>query len=265
MSPLWRERVIVGLAPDRISALRISGGWRQRLVSQHEQALESTDATRWEDAVQALSVLLSSADWSKAAVDVVLSNHWVRYAIVPGQRDLGAAALQTLADLVFEKIYGDLRRQWEIRVSPAAHGASAVASGISLQLLAALRDACGSRLRMICPALMPVFNQARRSIATKASGRLAMMEHGRITLASLRDGHWQSIVSRAVAAGDPDALSGLLRGETVLDGQAVNGTLWLCNLGGEIRMPSDTPRQVQTIAPAHLAGSRPGLATWCLG
>lgn len=262
MSALWRDRIVIGLMPDRLSALRVSGNWRRRIVDQHDQALQPEGATSWEAATHAMKTLLATPAWSYSHVEVVLSNHWVHYAVVPGQRGFGSADYKTLAGIVFGKTYNDLCQEWDIQTGPAANGESVVASGVPRSLLDTLRTAAGHRLHSIRPALMLVFNRARRT--GKTSGHIVLLENGRITVATLRDGKWQSIVSRAVVTDDPNALIRLLHNEITLQGQPLDGTLWLCDLGGDARMPSSSPWRTQTIEPPTLPIGAGGLVRHCL-
>ena len=267
MSRLWRDRVIVGLAPGRLSALRLGGGWRKHLVAHHDQTLHSKPASDWKAALQAMQALLETPAWSEGHIEVILSNHWVHYAVIPGQPGLGAAEHKTLAGIVFANTYGDLCQDWDIRISRTTNNQSTIASGVPRGLLEALRTSAGPRLRSIRPALMSVFNRARRNAIGNSAVTLALLEHGRATVVSLEDEQWRSVVSRAVVNDDPDTFLAMLNQETALQGQTEQGPLWLCDLGGGLRATSHGTRPIHTLEPPPLPqGSgeslRIGLAQW---
>ncbi|HEX5394148.1 MAG TPA: hypothetical protein VFW68_12745 [Rhodocyclaceae bacterium] len=286
MSPSWlrfpafslssfapRDQVLVGLSPERLSALHLGRGPRRRLLDKYEVNLTSDPAggmgstaggVHWEPPVGALQALLSRPAWNRADVTVLLSNHYVHYAVMPLQKGLRESERDALARVLFRKSYGDLCSTWEFRVSPAdAAAPTTLASGVSQPLLNSIAGACtdGARLRSVQPSLMPMFNRLRRTVG-KGSGTLAVVEFGRVTLAHLEAGQWQSVVSRADSGG---LLFPLLDEENQLHERAPGGLLWLCDLTGAVRIPPNSPWRVQQAAPDILDAGTPGvpeLAAW---
>ncbi|MDD5250690.1 MAG: hypothetical protein PHY45_17060 [Rhodocyclaceae bacterium] len=252
MSLSWRERVVVGLAPDQLSALALGGFWRPRLIDRHARLLAEQDAAHWDKGIAALEALLAEPAWRGRDITVVLSGHYVRHAVIPGGRGLADAARRSLADVVFREVFGDLARDWELRVSPTTGGMPTLACGVPRPLLAALQAACEGRgrLRSIQPSLMPVFNRARQQIA-KSVGCLALVEPGRITVAALENGRWKYVDSRA---GGGNLLPQLLLEEGELHARQPGGILWLCDLTGAARLPGGTFWSHKRIDPPRLAG-----------
>lgn len=252
MSRLWRERILVGLSPERLSALSLGGRLRPRLLDRHAVLLHGQEAAEWEQGVHALEALLAEPAWQGADIGVVLSGHYVRHAIVPAGAGLSASARQTLAEVVFRDTFGDLARDWELRVSPAGGGLRSLACGVPRSLLAALRTACGGhgRLFSIRPALMPVFNRVRREIGDSV-GCLALVEPGRITLAFVEHGQWKYVDSRA---GDGNALPQLVLEEGEVNQRQPGGILWLCDLTDAARLPAGAFWSHRRIAPPTLPG-----------
>lgn len=262
MSLSWRERIVVGLAPERLSALWFGGLLRQSLRDRHAVLLQHKDPAGWEQGINALDTMLAEPSWRGRDIVVILSAHYVRHVVVPPGRGMGESERQTLAKVVFHDTFGDLARDWELRVSPAGSGMPTLACGMPRALLAALRTVCGNRGRLhsVQPGLMPVFKRARQDIG-KAAGCLALVEPGRITLAFVENGQWRYVDTRA---GDGSILPQFLLEEGELHGRQPGGILWLCDLTGTARLPTGEFWSHKPILPPSLPGVDPGLslATW---
>lgn len=252
MSLLSRDHVVVGLAPAELSALRLGGRLRPRVHERHATTLQAANGAQWDTLMAALETLLDQPAWAARNLTCILSSHYVHYAVIPGGKGLSEAELNELARLVFRNIFGDLSKEWEVRVSPSGDP-STLASATPHAFLKALREICygRGRLRSIQPALMAVFNRARRTIE-KNTGILALVEAGRITLVSIENGQWQSVVSRAARSS---ALNQLLIEQSERDGRRPGGTLWLCDLTREVQLPADSPWRVQRLRPNPVAAN----------
>ncbi len=267
MSPLSRERVLVGLAPERLSALSVGGGWwrRPRLVDRHTVPLPEQDAAHWDKGVAALEKLLGEPSWRGRDVGIILSGHYVRHAVIPPGAGMSDAERRNLAEVVFREVFGDLARDWELRVSPSQGARPTLACGVPRTLLAAMRNACKGRARLasVQPSLMPVFNRARRQMA-KAVGCLALVEPGRVTLSALENGVWKYVDSRA---GGGQLLPQLLLEETELHARQPGGILWVCDLAGDALLPGGSFWSHERIEPPRLAGvdGISSLAIWGMG
>lgn len=260
MSLLSTERVYVGVAPQQLSGMVVSGRLRRRLVRQRLLPLADRQGMAWEAEIAGIDALLDEEGWSGRDVVVVLSNHYVRHVVVPAERGLSEDELAGLARLVFHDIFGELAGEWELRVSPSRAGQATVASGVPRGLLEQLGAICRShgRLRSIQPVLMAVFNHIRRAIDTGPVS-LALVENGRMTVASLDEGEWLHVASRA---GNGNLLPLLLDEENFLQRRATGGTLWLCDLtAGSIAMPADERWNARQVVPPRLSGLEPGKAS----
>ena len=258
MSRLWRDRLVIGVAPDRLSALRLRGRLRPRITDRYDNLLQLEDTSRWGQVLGAMEALLSQPAWRDCDVTAILSNHYVHYAVLPKVQHLAAAEQSAFAKILFGNTFGDLSIGWELRVSPASSGMSTLACGVPLALLDGLRTICNGRgwLRSIQPSLMSVFNRTRPLIG-KRSGILAMVESGRITLASIEHGQWNFVVTRA---SDGNNLAQLLAEESELHGRS-GEMLWLCDLTGQAHPPSGSSWRHQWLDP-HVLDSNTGLASW---
>lgn len=262
MSPLWRERVIAGLAPERLSALLLGRGWRPRLLDRHALPLFDQDAGEWEKGLDALAALLDEPGWHGRDIDIVLSGHYARHAILPVTTGLSNKERQALAELVFSHTFGDLAREWELRISPVGKGQQTLACGVPRSLLTGLKAVCTGRGRLssLRPSLMPVFNRIRHDVG-QTIGCLALVEMGRTTLAFFERGQWKYVDSRA---GNGQSLPQLLLEEADLSQRQPGGILWLCDLTETASVPDDTFWSHQRVIPPPLAGIEgpDNLAVW---
>lgn len=262
MSPSWRERVVVGLAPERLSALLLGRGWRPRLLDRHALPLVGQEAGGWDAGIKALTTLLDEPGWRGRDIAIVLSGHYVRHAIFPVSTGLSDRERQALAALVFDNTFGDLAREWELRVSPPHKGLQTLACGMPRALLEALKTVCAGRGRLssLRPGLMPVFNRIRRDIG-RSVGCLALVETGRTTLAFFELGQWKYVDSRA---GNGHSLPLLLLEEAELSARQPGGILWLCDLTAAASLPDDTFWSLRQVVPPALDGvdGQDNLAVW---
>lgn len=270
MSLLSTDRVFLGLSPDHVSALVVRGLMWRRLVA--ERTLPAINkghqaSLPWEEEVAAIDTLLQEDGWRDQDISVVLSSHYVRHIVVPAESGLSEAALLKLAGVLFQDIFGDMAREWELRVSPTRHGKTTVACGVPRSRLEALSAVCQAhgRLRSIQPVLMAVFNHIRRGIGNGPVS-LAVVENGRVTVGTLENGQWQYIDSRA---GNGNLLNAVLEESAILHQHPGGGTLWLCNLStASISLPLEDGWRVRPVLPPHLAGievaqaGETGLALW---
>lgn len=127
-------------------------------------------------------------------VTVVLSNHLVRYALVPWSSALGnAAEEEAYVRHHFARVHGERARSWAVRASPGS-GDLRLCSAVDAELLESIRrafDGSKAKLVSIQPALMAAFNRARRDIP-RAGAWLVLAEAGRACVA-LYAGGWRAV------------------------------------------------------------------------
>jgi hypothetical protein len=131
-------------------------------------------------------------------VTVVLSNHFVRYAVLPGE-DSAATAEEALAlaRFHFTKIHGDRAKSWDVRVSEN------LACAIDAALLEGLKSCFAktkARLVSVQPSLMAAYNRARSRVPREGAW-LLLAERGRTCLARLAARGWASVYN----GGETDA------------------------------------------------------------
>jgi hypothetical protein len=139
-------------------------------------------------------------------VTVVLSNHYVRYTLLPASKKLRSEAdRQAYARHMFEVTYGMATRKWEIQLS------GRVAAAIDAELLEELRTI--PTLSSVQPYLMAAFNARRRRFRGTSAWFIAQ-EPGRLALALFCEGDWKLIRTRRIEAGWAQTLEDLLERES---------------------------------------------------
>ena len=169
MSRLWAERVVITLSPAADAA---------------------GDAEPWRGALEALRRKVSTIR-NRADVSIVLSNHFVRYALVPPQSGAaGADEELALARFQFAKIHGERARAWEVRIS------GELACAIDTALLSGLKEIFSkhksARLASVQPYLMAAYHRWRPRIPRDGAW-LVLAEPGRVCLARLAARGWASV------------------------------------------------------------------------
>ncbi len=151
-------------------------------------------------------------------LEVVLSNHLVRYAVLPW-----SAALATddewdaYARHVFAGTYGADAANWRVRICDGGRGRNRVACAIDAALLDAL--VAVERVVSIQPHLMAAFNARRREFG-EHPGWFVLHEPGRLTLCLAAGGEWKLLRNRQAPENWRDSLHDLLHRELLASGEA---------------------------------------------
>ena len=225
MSLSWNESMRVALCPDGVGIVRMSRG-RQRLLEKNAATGVAVDhEPLWAGAVDALRTGLGGVGLGGVAapardVTIVLSNHFVRYLLIPGN-DALAGPEEELAHAghCFTRVYGDAAEAWEIRLS-TGNGGQQVACAIDKELLSNLDQAVaasGRHLHSVQPYLMAAFNRWRREFSEPLVWFI-LAEPGRLCLAALQNGNWRHLVNLQTHADWSDSLPELLARQRLLTG-----------------------------------------------
>lgn len=219
MLPLWRDRLYIAVQPDRViltrhSPFRQKSGDTETLTCPVGEPL-----LPWAIPVEMLRETLTEKRWHNTRATFVLSNHFVRYAVIPWEPALtNEAEIQLYARHHVTTIYGEQAQNWDIRVSPAPQGHARLASAIDETLMASLYDLPSIRLHSVQPYFMSAFNQWANKL-NRLDFWFATVEHDRLTLALIRDGQWFSLRNRTLNLPLENELPQLLDQEAMLTGQ----------------------------------------------
>lgn len=217
MSWLWRDELRLLLTPRRVHLQRRARGARPVVVEQQEVEVAGASPLDWAGTLATLAELLAARPRRTADVTVVLSNHFVRYTLVPASDLLVTREDETrFAQQDFARVYGPAAERWQVSVSADSPGAPLLASGVASDLIDALRATLrihGLRPRSLQPALMAAFNAARGALPATAT-RLICLEPGMAVSALLAPG-WSRVRSQRIAAGTD--LEPIVQRERALD------------------------------------------------
>lgn len=243
MSPLLRDELRVMLYPDHATVTRIARaitrrGLSRRVTARTRLACQpQTDGDmRWSAALARLDQALPDLGGAAHAT-VILSNHFVRYAVVPWSEALiDPAEEDAYARHCFRRQYGVAAEHWDLRLNAPRPGASRLASAVDRRLLDALRAPFmreGMPLRSIQPHLMAIFNQCR-GLLQERNTWFVLHEPGILCIALLQDASWRLV--RTIRAGSDWAASLplLLMRETYMadaEPEAETVCLWAPALG----------------------------------
>ena len=198
MSRSWRDRLLVSLEPAALRWVRLAGAWAHRVTDQRSIEVDPADGRgAWHGAAGALGRAAESWRGERLRVSVVLSNHFVRYAIVPAPGGAsGPDEEQALARFHFARIHGERAQAWELRLGRGRSGSPRLACAIDKDLFAAVKSCfpAQSRARLVSlqPYLMSAFN-LWRSRMPKAGAWFLLPEDGRACLALHARGAWRAV------------------------------------------------------------------------
>lgn len=153
----------------------------------------------------------------KGELEVILSNHLVRYAVLPWSEALSSEGRwASFAEHVFAKTYGPAASDWRIRICNTGRRRARVACAVEGALLDALAGV--ERVVSVVPHFMVAFN-GRRSEFARDPGWIVVHEPGRLTLGLVCDGEWKLLRNRSAREEWRDTLGELLRREAATSGE----------------------------------------------
>ena len=272
-----RDELRISVEPRRLVMLRVKRGSGNavidRQVIEFEPAVLPASAEAlnpvaaraafqdsWRPSVAALRTALRDPRGQDASPRVVLSSHFVRYAIIPWNAELAnAAERDAYLRHCFVLAYGEVARQWDLRLSPAGFGQAALASGISTALLEAIRiefEQAGMKAGNVHPHLMPALNETWKYLGKAQTGKsfwFVSIEPGRLCLGLMENGQWRLFRSHATEADISGQLQALIQRESIMTG--IDTSHWPV-----IVHWSETESPGQIHLPGHTVSIVPGPA-----
>jgi hypothetical protein len=262
-------RVVV--SPDRVTLLQMqrtlaARGLRRTIHDAYSVPCDGAGSAQpWRAALLELETALPGYAGGKVAATVILSNHFMRYTLVPWQAELADAEEElAFARHCFTRIYGESAQQWALRLSRQGREAPGLASAADAELLDTLRAVfgrAGIALRSIQPQLMAACNGFRGQLGRR-SAWLALLEPGNLCLGLVQQGNWQRLRSLRIGDAWQAELPLILEREAFLaDTPAVPREIYLWNAGaGEAALPESDTWQFHALKPApeSAAATDPG-------
>jgi len=225
-SSMFRDELRIFIQPRSIELLRLKRSLRSGIQPQlvHRQVIDvernadiATQTEQWQELIAVLKSTLKSEKWRGARPEVVLSNHFVRYAVIPWNTEFSSGSeLQAYLTHRFSLVFGDAIKNWGLRMADAGFGKSTIATAVSNDLVQALHDAfqqANMRLEAIYPHLPLAMNQSlklhkKRNLSQLNSFWFVAVQNDRLCIALIENSSWRVVknvlvendVSRQVTA-----------------------------------------------------------------
>lgn len=210
----------MALRPDGLALVRLAKGWRPAVT--HKQTVfcdGAQGAEKWSGAIGCLAEVLSQEPWRGTDVTVVLSSHFVHYALIPGSLEFKSKREElTYGKYLLSKLEDGGPEHWELRIGAAKPGRGRVVSAVEKGLLGALDEEvkkAGCRLSSVCPYLMTAFNP-RRKLAGKEPSWFVALEEDCCVLGRWGEGQWLDVKNRRLSGDVEDELPRLLAQERLM-------------------------------------------------
>lgn len=236
IASLFFDEVRVFVQPRRIVLMRLvrtlKSGFKQKVL--HKQVIEipqnvepaTSDSDHnqgvYQNLQQCLRLALSHKKWQGAIPTVIVSNHFVRYAVIPWKIELAVAAeRQAYMQHCFSLAYGDVAKTWDLRMSEPVFGQPAIASAIHeglLQRLHAVFSEFDMPLAAVHPHLMLAINQTVTQVSQQKRALtfwLVAIQNGRVCLTLLENGGWRAVKNVTIEADVSEQVTALIQRETV--------------------------------------------------
>ena len=263
MSPLWRDRIRIGLFPDKVVLVRLVRRWRPQIADQRIVPCDPDEAGEapWQAPLTGLKEALPAFAPRRADAEAILSSAFTHHLLVPWSDQLSGEEEEiAYVRHCFARIYGDGAKRWALRMSPDRAGAHRVASAVDQRLLDTLASTLQEArlpLRSVQPYLMAAFNEWRPRFKDLTAW-LAVVDGGKISLALLHRDRWHSLRTLKVGDSWADELLLILDRERLLVDvpEAPKEVFLVAPEAAEVLIPADSGWTIRRL----LSPQQPGLA-----
>jgi hypothetical protein len=221
----------IALAPGEAALLRTHGTPASRVLATDERSAASL--------LPLLDEALADPAWRSRAVEVVLSQHFVRHVLTPPPgRPLSRAEERALVSASLREIYGDEAQQWNVQVisQPPQFGlvGAAVDAAFTQQL-----DALLARNGFRDVAVRPLASFAARRLPGQFAGWWVLAEPGWLSLFGGANGTWHHLAGQPIGDDWAGTLPDLIGLEAGLAALALPSTVWIQAVGtGPVSKPA---------------------------
>jgi hypothetical protein len=199
-----RATVCLHLAPHGLHGVLRRAG-RPLPDSAFHLPIANPDAS-WEVALAALRGWLEHDGGKKLPLAVSLASRWCAMLMVPWSGALlDRSSAQRFLHSQFGAVYGEGARTWRLAADDVPYGMPRLACGIDAALLQGVQDAAAAHGRR-CLSIEPIAGPAWRSIAGEKPAAFALVEAGRLLLATTSGGRITALHSQSCAAAWGDEL-----------------------------------------------------------
>ncbi|MFN0317989.1 MAG: hypothetical protein ACKVQA_23425 [Burkholderiales bacterium] len=202
---MWRKRLRVRISPFEVSIA--AGEAIERFAVE-----ESQDLSQWRHAVAVLSGQLVLPRFAgRISLEVELSNHFVRYLVIPQRRELrGRAELMAFVRHRFVHTYGPSAQDWALCLS--GDGPARLAAAADSGLVLALQALCkkSGKLRCVIPSFSAGFDRTRFG-ASEERYWYVQAERARVCIGCVELGRWALVHGQSLITGDAEELGGIFQ------------------------------------------------------
>ncbi len=226
----FRNRLTVVLCPTQIAVSVTGRGWRPKTSNPSTLSFDSAaDVAVWRTPLTVLDDWLSQRKQAGADIELIVSDAFARYVLVPWSDDVQKPAeIAALARIHFETQFGAAAADWEIRVDRSGYGRPAICCALDKSFLAEL-DTLLKAHKLRLTSLQPYFMRACNRWRNRFGGNVlfAVSGMGQCVLSSMRNGAWHSI--RTVRLGENDRVNTAIsiEREILLQGLDAQSTILL--------------------------------------
>lgn len=233
---LRQDSLRIFMHPNHVILLRIKRNNMKRVISKRilncslsppsvEPNSENSHLI-WQPALTALSGVLHDEAWANTKVQLVLSDQFTRYALIPWNERLGnQVEKQAYLRHCFQVSYGDVAKDWDLRMSDNGLRQASIGSGVDQHLLQNIKtvfEKAKLNLSFLNPHLMIAINQARLEVRAE-SYWIAVVESDSVCLALIQKNQWVLVKSTYRAADISQQLLVLTERESIACGVDSSG------------------------------------------
>jgi hypothetical protein len=246
--PLLRNQLVLFFSPGGIWVQEVKRGISRSAGRQYFIKCQAqTGDAPWRVALDVLGRSMKELENGKAETTVVLSNHFVEYALVPWNEQVsGKDEGEIYVRNYFSKVYGDAAETWDFRYCKCGAEDVMLASAIDKTLLISLREVMNSskvKLSSVQPYLVYAFNRICAGMEN-ISGWFVLVEYGKACVGLLHAGKWSRLRNLRIEDNWFDDLPGLIQREACLAGEEAAGG------------------KVYVLAPEHVRQDWPAQGGW---
>jgi len=205
VSRWWPDRVLMTLAPDAATLTRTPRWPRRGAAKRHvvDRAGFTTAGDgggaqpHWRDTLAAAAECLGAPGWRGLPVEVELSNHLVRYTVLPWVAGLHGGDALAYARERFSAVYGPDAAAMSVCLDAGLHGAPRIAAAVDTALIESLRtETAGKGLRLVSVRPSLVGELARcEAMIDAASGWFVQAGADRLCLLRFAGSVWCGVLN----------------------------------------------------------------------
>ena len=267
MSLSLRDEMRVVVYRDQIQVVRIGRqltlhGRQSCVLEKKTYPFAVTKNAYLEAAIKAIESALAGLQKKPAYASVILSNHFMNYAMVELNQSLnGEAEELAYAKHCFTQLYGVAAESWEVRLNRDDSCTRQLASALDAAFLQNLRAAfarAGIRLKSVQPCLMAAFNNSYSELRDQDAW-FVLFENESLCIGLVKQGSLSSIRTMNVDQDWLEKLNELLDRESYLSDINIAADkifLWAPEFV-KADMPKSARWKIQKVKPEIRAGFAP--------